>query len=89
MGIGGWYVYTMEGIGEKTCLWAFIEIDRFLVFCVFGVDCNYTLNLKTGHGSKNGEKRGYSLIRKRNKCENRENNRTFLFESRQERPHSL
>lgn len=40
MGIGDCYVYTMEGIGEKPYLRAFIEIDRSLVFCVFGVDCN-------------------------------------------------
>ena len=32
---------------KSPCLWAFIEIRRFLVFCVFGVDCNDTDNLES------------------------------------------
>lgn len=59
MGIGGWYVYTMVGIGEKSPYsWAFIEIRRFLVFCVFGVDCNYTDNLENRFLAKKGSKTG-------------------------------
>ena len=27
---------------KSPCSWAFIEIRRFLVFYIFGVDCNYT-----------------------------------------------
>lgn len=62
MGIIGLYVYTMEEIGEKTCLWAFIEIRRFLIFCVFRVDCNYTDNLENRLWVEKWQKRGYSLI---------------------------
>lgn len=62
MGIGGWYVYTMVGIGEKTYLWTSSEIRRFLVFCVFGVDCNYTDNLENRLWVEKWQKRRYSLV---------------------------
>lgn len=47
MEIGGRYVYTMGGIGEKALVYGLLlKSTVSLFFCVFGVDCNYTDNLE-------------------------------------------
>ena len=47
---------------KSPCLWAFIEIHCFLVFCVFRVDCNYTDNLENRLWIEKWQKHEYSLI---------------------------
>ncbi len=47
---------------KKTYLWTSSEIRRFLVFCVFGVDCNYTDNLENRLWVEKWQKRRYSLV---------------------------
>lgn len=83
MGIGGGYVYTMEGIGEKAGIYRlFRKITIFRFFAFSEQTATTQTTWKTVFWPKKGQKQGYSLIRKRNKRENRENNRAFLFESR-------
>ena len=59
MRIGGRYVYTMVGIGEKTFVYGLLlksVVSSF--FCVFGVDCNYTDNLENRFPAEKGAKTG-------------------------------
>ena len=90
MGIGDRYVYTMEGIGEKARIYRLFRkntIFRFFALSEYSATTQTTW--KTDFWPKKGQKQGYSMIEKRNKRGNRERNRAFLFESRQERPRSL
>lgn len=90
MGIGDRYVYTMGGIGEKALIHGlFRKITTFIFFAFSEYSATTQTTWKTDFWPKKGQKQGYSLIQMRNKRGNRERNRAFLFESRQERPRSL
>ena len=64
MGIGDRYVYTMEGIGEKACIYRLFRkntIFRFFAFSEYSATTQTTW--KTDFWPKKGQKQGYSLIR--------------------------
>lgn len=63
MGIGDWYVYTMEGIGEKVRIYR--HFRKFVIssfFTLSGYSATTHSTWKTDFWPKKRQKQGYSLI---------------------------
>lgn len=63
MGIGDWYVYTMEGIGEKARNHQhFRKFEIFSFFAFSGYSATTQPTWQIDFWPKKGQKQGYSLI---------------------------